>query len=405
MDSPHANQYKDYGYPILNLVVKKYVEPNLRDVALVACLDLRAPELKMLDLLRSSGLDPQQCVIIGRKYSAHPFIQEILDLQGFVTAPFALEFCANEPFESWYTKKVQGLVNGLNSHIDWSLKRKVILVDDGGFIHCAFAENKKLRDCYSDDIFVGIERSTFGATKIESGHIKACEHFLSAAQNEEYPGEAFYHAREAVNRIIAHIEQRRFKDPVILVDGLNPVGRQVAYELFVRRGFRGVVTDHKYCISGTNPYIDPTCRLLSERRMIVDHQAVFSHLKQYHVIVGASGFMTINPHQVGLLHPRASLINVSDCGDRQFWVQPFRNIGNAAHDDCYREGRCLVNAGHPIIARGALHEMHPRYSELGVARLLSSILDLATADHDDPFRPKRSEVMKDAHEMWRKQIE
>ena len=71
-----------HSYPLLGHVAKMYKEVGLGNVLLLACQHLLEPQLVMFKYLLGLGLQPHNCIIVGKNYSATAGVAQALPALG-----------------------------------------------------------------------------------------------------------------------------------------------------------------------------------------------------------------------------------------------------------------------------------------------------------------------------------
>jgi S-adenosylhomocysteine hydrolase len=375
-------------YPLLTHVMEMYRGVDLSNVLLLACQHLLEPQLRMFEILFKMGLKPENCIVAGKGYStSHEILQKLRRSKCFI-APFSQLFDPFRNFDDWYEEEMDAYLDRFQGRL-WESYRKVIVLDDGGFMH--FAADKAI-ERYEN--VVGIEQTSSGHHKIQAAHIRFDTHSVARSKHK-LTYESPLIGRIAVERILRHLRMRGKSDPNILVFGLGPIGRQIAGRLFVEHRFRGVATDLKgdsWDILGNK-----AGEFLANERRIVPRDEALSRLEEFDVIVGATGSPVLSSEDVEALHPCVSLISASS-SDREFPALSFRKFSGRVHDDYYLGRQCLVNAGFPITFDGKPHAMPPEEIEFTIALLLIHLLDEASdAWHPLPL------VVEQVRSLWNPQ--
>jgi len=358
-----------FTYNLLKEAFGLYEGLRLDDVLVLACQHLLNDQQKAFELLIEAGLKPENCIVVGKNYSANPDVIKALKMKGCVIAPFSTDFDPLQKFDDWFESK---LTTFLEQEIGLSKLQKfhkIIILDDGGFMHLAV--NKI---CGNMKNIVGIEQTSSGFHKIRESVIK----FPSipiARTFHKLTLESPFIAQNGYERINRHIQIRNKINPNILVIGLGAIGRQIAGQLFLIHGHRGNATDIKW--DSWNVLEHGASQLLNNDGKIIAPVDAIERLGEFDVIIGATGSPVLTNSDINRLHPEVSLISMSS-SDREFPAVAFRQAGGEIHDDYWMENRCLVNGGFPITFDGTPQSLPPEQIELTVAMMFTCLLNEAS---------------------------
>lgn len=362
---------KEFTYTLLEQVARLYAAVSLENVLLLASQHLLEPQKRMFELLLSAGLKPGNCIIAGKSYSTNREIMRDLIDRGCVVAPFSLEFDPLRPFDDWFEENLNSFVGQETSHRQLENYHKVIVLDDGGFMH--LVANRLFGDLPN---VVGIEQTSSGHSKIQTIDLR----FPTSSVARSYHKLIFespHIGRNGYERIVRHLKARGKSDPNVLVVGLGPIGRQVAGQLFLVSGYRGYATDRR--IGNQQIMENGAVDLLRGKNKLVSAEMAIEKVNEFDVIVCATGSPVFTESDINRLHPEVSLISISS-SDREFPAALFRHAGGNLHEEYYQGARCLVNGGFPITFDGNRHAMPPRQIEFTIALLLTRVMD-EESDH------------------------
>jgi S-adenosylhomocysteine hydrolase len=375
-----------WDYPLLKAVVEAYKRINLNDVLLLACQHLLGPQVAMFQKLWWIGVKQENCILAGKPYSTSIEAYDELKQIGCCTlAPWQQKFAWAQPFDSWFTAMLDGFVAKSLANLDLSRYRKIVILDDGGFMHTVC--KPLLAQCKN---VAGVEQTSSGHTRIQA--LQLPFPVTSVARSwHKLVCESPHIAELSCERIKEHIAFRHMDNPRILVCGLGAIGRQVATQLAFLHNL-----DAYACDSALERVADHgNVQALRNKCRVLPFDQAFDRISEFEVIIGASGNNLFDETFVERLHPAVSLISVSS-SDREFPARYFRQSKlGGIHDDCYRGRRCLVNCGFPITFYGNYHEAEPRNIELTIACLMASVL--ASVTDNGPQLPI---VINRIYEMW-----
>jgi hypothetical protein len=377
------------AYPLLERVAEIYGGVELKDTLLLASQHLLEPQQKMFKILLHSGLKPQNCVIAGKSYSTNPGIMRSLISQKCAVAPFSHSFNPLRHFDDWYAEKLLSFVAEQIEGRRLNDYRKIIILDDGGFMHSAVNAL-----CGKLPNIVGIEQTSSGWNRIKKSEI-SFNSIPVARLHQKQCYESPHIGRHGAKRIITHIKKRGNKKPLILIMGLGAIGRQIAGQLLLKSGYDGYATDIDPDRMGGKENI--LTQLMESRNKLISHDEAMSTLERFNVIIGASGYPVLTETDVNRLHPEVSLISMSS-SDREFPALSFRNSQTELHDDCYQQKQCLVNGGFPITFYGNRREVPPSQIELTIALLQIFVMHHAKENFNSHPLPY---AINQIYDMWK----
>ena len=360
-----------HTYPLLLRVSELYSEAGLSDVLLLACQHLLEPQQKMFEHLLKLGLRPENCVIVGKNYSTNSEVLKSLRGHGCIIAPFSDQFEPNQPFDQWFQDKLTAFIRKEISSRPMDKYRKVLILDDGGFMHLIVNEI-----CTHTDNVVGIEQTSSGHHRITTHGVRFP--FISVARSHhKLMYESPYIAMNGKARVLKHMRKVNLQAPKILLLGLGPIGRLMAGQLLIVEKHVGCVFDPKLDDIRSDHRSDLASRgvfnLLKPSHFLTQ-ETLGNRLKEFDVIIGSTGTSALADVDIEKLHPNVTLISMSS-SDREFPAVPFRHKGGLVHENYMLEGRTLVNAGFPITFDGAPHGMPPAQIELTMSHLMIRLLD------------------------------
>jgi hypothetical protein len=368
----------------------------MSDVLLLACQHMLGPQLKMFELFLKAGLSPENCIIAGKSYSTNKSACRDLAELGCAIAPFSGEFHPLQSFDEWFDRSLDSFLAKTLAQRKVDRFRRIIVLDDGGFMHHA-----AVRQFGSDPRLGGIEQTTSGWHRISGSNIRFARYMVARSHYKQYE-EAPFIGECGIVRILEHLRKRGKQDPNILVLGLGTIGRQIAGRLFLIHGLRGSAADLNFTDEKKGLRHFGGNQLLECRGRCLEYREAMSRLREFDVIVGATGFPAVTEADIGRLHPEVSLISMSS-SDREFPVLHFRRRGDLVHDDCYRDSRCLVNAGFPITFSGARHEIRPIEIEMTIAQLQACAMDLSGRE-TGCYIPHLPLALEQAHGIWQMEV-
>jgi hypothetical protein len=358
-------------YHLLERVFELFAGVCLNDVLVIACQHLLNDQKKAFELLLKAGLKAENCIIIGKGYSTNKEVLEALRLKGCILAPFSAEFDPLKNFDDWFQEKISNFLKEELSSCNLDKYHKVIILDDGGFVHQAM---DKIYG--SSPNLVGIEQTSSGYHRIRQAKIQ----FRSipiARTFHKLTLESPFITENGYGRIARHLQKRGKSRPNILVIGLGAIGRQIAGQLFLLHGHNGKATDIRE--DAWDIMENGVTQLLLNQKRVISLKDALKKISEFDVIVAATGSTVLSSVDIDKLHPEVSLISLSS-SDREFPATLFRQTQTKIHDDCWLRNKCLVNSGFPITFDGTAQVMPPKQIEMTLAMMFSCLLNEAS-DH------------------------
>ena len=380
-----------YTYPLLQRVSELYSEAELSNVLLLACQHLLEPQQRMFEHLIKLGLKPENCVIVGKNYSTNSEVLKKLCDLGCVVAPFSDKFEAEQPFDQWFENRLTSFISAEISCRPMGEYRKVIILDDGGFMHLIV---DKL--CGQNSNIVGVEQTSSGHHRIKAHGVHFP--FISVARSyHKLLYESPYIGINGKVRIVKHLRKVGNTTPRILFLGLGPIGRLVAGQLLFVEKHEGCVFDPKFDEMRYGSR-DQACRGVFDflrPEHVLRSEDLTSRLQEFDVVVGSTGTSVLTEIDIERLHPSTTLISMSS-SDREFPAVPFRHNRGHVHENYKLGGRTLVNGGFPITFDGRSHGMPPAQIELTISLLMIRVLS-EVAVHLQSLPHAIDQI----HKMWR----
>lgn len=378
-----------WHYPLIRHVRTLYRTVHMQDVLVLACQHLLGPQYLMFRSFVKLGLKPRNCIVTGKGYSTNFQVYRKLRNSGFRINPQSGGFSREEPFDTWFERTSKEFVGNELASRNLDQYRKIVLLDDGGFLHTVCADLLRGRENVAS-----VEQTSSGHDRVMALGLPF--NLLSIARSYlKQRREAPYIANSACLSIVKHLEGRKKRNPKILVLGLGTIGRQVLGRLKLFEGQDAFGFDRNI----DAVYDKGPIPLLDARRCILRNwDKVLERVSEFDVIIGASGRQLFDEMLIPKLHPFVSLISLSS-SDREFPAVYFRR-GNKGgiHDDYYLGNQCLVNGGFPINFHGNYHEMPAREIELTIACLTAAVLHQSQLDEESfPFAITASRL----ESMWK----
>lgn len=389
------DEYSEHRYPIISHVSRSYADADLSDVLLLACQHLLEPQLRVFELLIMAGLKPTNCIIAGKCYSTNSSVLMQLKRMGCTVAPFSDRFDPMVSFDSVFVTLLESWLSQELSERNLSRFRRIIVLDDGGYMHEVVSRLFPVQDR-----ICGVEQTSSGKSRIERLKIDFCRHMV-ASHPFKQRDEALCIGTVGASRIAERISRMGMSSPCILVLGLGTIGRNVAARLYLNHTLDVSVADLHYDDPRLGLSREPVIKMFEGKGLRLDHREAMRRLGEFNVIIGASGSPALTTRQITEQAYRQAVFMSMSSGDIEFPYHAFRTPHDRVHSDCYKNGRCLVNAGFPVTFTGRRHEIHPLEIELTMALLQASVMDLVCHPGS---KPVLSQVIDSSHQLWKESM-
>jgi hypothetical protein len=351
-----SGQFGPEEMPLLEAIgntFKSSVDPSeLKNVRLVACQHMLAPQLEMFRLFIELGIPANQITILPKIYSANSGIITELEQLGCTLIQSALQFHPKESFDAFHKDQCAQLAAFVITSV--SPSTKLIILDDGGMLISAFAEELK-RSKRKLNIRA-VEQTASGKNILL---LKELPFMVTsvASSIEKIQIETGYIIRHSMVRILEYfIENEISRAARILVLGKGPIGATIA-EALQSENYNCSTYD---ILEGTFPF----------------------QMDTFDVIIGATGNNSVSTAMLPKLKSGVHLISIAS-SDREFPAVHIRNNsirGEKVHDTFVYKTNCihLANGGFPITFKGNQIECHPLEMDVTKMKLLEAVILQAT---------------------------
>lgn len=338
-------QKQTTNLPLVDHALSLYSDADLSNTTLIACQHLLGSTLTMFEALFRKNLKPKNTYLLGKCYSTNEKVYHQFAKRGVKISPLSKAFDNQMSFDEQFQSYVENFIKD----IDVSSEQKIILLDDGASLIL-----------FANDFFKG-EKDITGVEQTSSGYDKLNKIELNfpiinvARSKAKLSIESPMIAGVAVSKINSYLNKKKLNDPKILIVGQGPIGTAI-YQLL------------------RNQYIIDTYDLSTHK---VHFPGAFEpRLKEFDVIIGATGQSIITPGDFGKLKENVILISVSS-SDREFSGAYLRRLDNQT-SDCHKDysvnGINLLNSGFPINFDGGEHSVVPSKIQLTRALLTAAVL-------------------------------
>lgn len=337
---------KSDALPLINHALDLYPEATLEDTRLIACQHLLGSTFTMFEALFKKGLKPENTYLLGKCYSTNEKVYQKFIQRGVNISPLSKAFDSRMSFDEQFQSYIESFIK----EIEVSKDQKVILLDDGAnlilFANDFFRGHKRIS---------AVEQTSSGYEKLKN--VKLNFPVINVARSEaKLKLESPMIAEVALAKIEACFKKKKLTGPKTLIVGQGSIGKALHYLL-----------KDKYDV---------------EVYDLLTHEMHFpgsfeSRLKEFDVIIGATGQSIIIPGDFGKLKQDVMLISVSS-SDREFsgaYLRRLNSVTDNCHIDYSVNGINLLNSGFPINFDGGEHSVSPQKIQLTRSLLLSAVLE------------------------------
>lgn len=334
--------------PLLAFTSKLYPDIDLSNVSVVACQYILGTTIDLFEALFEKGLKAENVHLLGKCYSTHAPTWEKLAKRGVDVSPSSNLFIADKDFDSQFKEYVTSFADQLIARGVFRDKKRVIVLDDGGFLLQYL--NEALEDM---EAVTGVEQTSSGFEKLKDLSLRFG--VINIARSEiktkvESPLIAEKIIEQIENRISLSSHVR------VLVIGQGSIGKAIKGQLTGKARVFGCDSTAGLCDFGGN-YTE--------------------QLPTFDVIIGATGKTILTIEQVRRLKPGALLVSASS-SDREFPAVEMRHdiysVGNC-HADVDFEGVRLLNNGLPVNFTGDEHSLLPQDAQLTRSLLYAGVCE------------------------------
>ncbi len=337
--------------PLLAFTSRLYPGVDLSNVSLVACQHILGTTVDLLDTFSDKGLKPENTYILGKCYSTHTGTLKRLVKKGVHVSPLSSTFVANKNYDEQFKEYVESFADQLIADGVFDDKKRVIVLDDGGFLLQYL--NEVLGDV--SDIS-GVEQTSSGFERLKSLPLRfgVVNVARSAVKLE-------FESALVAKKVIDELEKRIPLSSAIrvLVIGQGAIGKALKVQLTGRAKVHGCDSTAELC-DFNGDYV--------------------AQLPTFDVIIGATGKTVLTIEQAGRLKKGAILASASS-SDREFpAVEMRRDVYGSleCHADIKTGNVHLLNNGFPLNFTGEEHSLPPEDAQLTRSLLLAGVYEAAS---------------------------
>lgn len=333
---------------LLDKIDLYFRDVDLSDCLLIACQHILKTNFGMFQHLFRSGLKPRNTFLIGKCYSTNKKVMDEFRKAGVYVDEGSIEFDSYESFDRQFEGKVKKFIEKVKKQKDISEFRKIIILDDGGYlIHEA---NRIIKSSNA----VSIEQTSSGYTKLKKEKINFP--IINVARSKaKLVYESPFIAEKSLENIKRELEKLRMNPKRVLIVGGGAIGKEI-FKL-MKRDFFVSVYDSDKKLTG------------------IENKRFEDELKKADMIIGATGKEIIGPNTYSKLKKDVILVSVSS-SDREFCAVNLRRTiprtGNC-HKNIYVQNIHLLNCGFPINFDGGENSVSPEKIQLTRALILASV--------------------------------
>lgn len=335
--------------PLLSYVSSLYPDIDLSETRIIACQHILRTQLYLLDELMKKGLKPENLYLIGKSYSTNKDVFDEFNSKGVQISECSNVYNSHLSFDDQFNECLKEFLTQAKISIRQS-SSKLILIDCGG----ALISLAQTIFTHSSNQIVAIEQTSSGYEILKEKPLLLP--VINVARSWAKQFEAPFLADTVIQKIDSYFFESGLINPEILVIGQGVVGHTISN-----------VLSEKYSVT--------TYDLITEKSVLgTDFE---KHLKDFDVIIGASGKTSVTEDHLHLLKPGAHLISVSS-SDREFPSVKLRclvPISYEPHINVSIDNVHLVNSGFPINFDGGNKSLPEEKVQLVVAIMLASIYE------------------------------
>lgn len=287
---------------------------------ILAIQHLLGSSIPLFEMLERGGARPKDIHIIGKAYSSHPAVVDLLIRKGYnLTLDDVFSNESDQPYDAILEKHILAACNKMAEVSDTSPKNHFLIIDDGG------KAIKLVQDSFSTKAhFVGVEQTSRGARLLSP--LALSFPVVNVARSEaktihESPMIAkamVYELMVALDRWAAE-DVLHIEDKNVLLLGYGYVGECVAKEL----------TDHGFHVVAYDPDPEKAARAAqnTDISFISDRKQAYANAS---LIVGCTGTSSIPPDEFRLIRPGTLLASMAST-DTEFRAWNLRSGGAIVH--------------------------------------------------------------------------
>lgn len=363
--------------PLLEYVQSKNKSVDLSEYSLIACQHLLGTTIDMIDVLVNQGMKVSNIWIIGKCYSSNREVFDLLIHKGINVSADSFSFDSKQTYDKQFQAYI---LHFLKEALNSLSTKKIIILDDGGFLIDAFqSENSNVYNSITS-----IEQTTSGFDRLNGKSIPfpIVNIARSAAKLDI---EAPIIAEKVVEQILSTFDSYYLTNPNVLVVGNGAIGTHIAKQL----------RSKNFSVS--------VCDILQN---LCDFDGDYKkELHTFDVIIGATGKTIISSDDLSTLKENVLLMSASS-SDREFdsvYIRAGQNIKNC-HDNIERNGIRLINCGFPInFKNGAKHCVEPEKIQLTRALLLAGVFQ-SIHEEKNGMVALNSEIQKELLKQFKMQL-
>jgi len=119
---------------LLKKVDSIFKNVDMKNVLIIASQHILGTNLILFKHLFNKGLKPKDSFLIGKCYSSHKGTIKKFRKIGVNVYPHIMEFDSHISFDEQFDDKIKDFLIKIKNKVDFSKYRKIILIDDGGYL-------------------------------------------------------------------------------------------------------------------------------------------------------------------------------------------------------------------------------------------------------------------------------
>lgn len=333
-------------FPVIEYAKTLLPHVSLKNTCVIAIQHLMETTHAMFQSWYRLNLKPSQIHVLGKCYSTHRGVAEIMKTEGIHVSPLSHQFDSHLPYDCQFDGYVTEFIHEFLSKAYLKQFQKLIVLDDGG--HLIQAIVKRIHDFPIP--IAAVEQTSSGYDQIKT--LRLSLPVVNVARAEvKLKYEAPMVAEVAVKRTLNKLHSLHFKPKNILIMGNGVIGSAL------KKTLNGWYEVNSYDKASPNQMLE-------------------SILPHADLVLGCTGSTSIPAVMHPLLKKRCVLASVSS-SDREFdsvYIRKRMPIYSFCHADVDNREVVLLNSGFPINFSGEKNSVQPKKIQLVRALLTLGVL-------------------------------
>lgn len=328
---------------LLDYTKKLWNNPSLKGVIIIGAQHLMESTLEMFRSLRSAGLCPSNVFLLGKCYSTSAEIYNEFRREKFNVFEKSFYFDSHQKFDDLYGQLVENFLNYVLTKIDLTISKKIIVLDDGGYLIQAINKRKEFLELS----ITAIEQTSSGFNSLKDISLEIPV-INVARSNAKLQLETPFITDSFFKRFFKLFPQNKLNTSKILVLGKGVIGKSILNRL---------------------------SNYDADSYDILDKKNISESIGNYDLIIGTSGKTSISYEWFPLLK-RGVILASASSSDREFDAFYFRKQFQQSVNclENFSNGAItLLHAGFPLNFWGSRNNIPLNDIQITLSLLMSSI--------------------------------